>query len=214
MVHRLGEQVRKQFIARLDLNKMKLAAIRVDYESLNKNEKNRGDAQSQSATVQNFVLVFGCRPGKGVKANTKMVKEFTKTMLEKYEMINFSLTFSEVFENLHSNDANFEMASSNTTQPLKIFYRYNIVTDKIAVVFVSGSKIKTHVGHGWEQQFPGFAKTAKDLLKKDLEFSDVTVWTDLSKSSIIEKLDLIKCLADDFEHEKNKTLITETAKEK
>ena len=141
-----------------------------------------------------------------------MVKEFTKTMLEKCETMNFSLTFSEVFENLHSNDANFEMASSNTIQPLKIFYRYKIVTDKIAVVFVSGSELETFDDRSrYRKQFPGFAKTAEDLLKEDLEFNDVTVWTDLSKSSMIEKLDLIQCLADDFEYEKNREVATESA---
>ena len=72
-----------------------------------------------------------------------MVKELTNSMLEKYEMINFSVTLSIVFEDLYSADANFEMASSNTIQPLKIFYRHNIVTHKIAVVFAIVSKIDT-----------------------------------------------------------------------
>ena len=70
MMLKLGEMVRRQFIAKLDLDKMRLAAIRLDYVSLEKNEGNRGGAQSQDAINQNFVLLFGCRPGKGVDANT------------------------------------------------------------------------------------------------------------------------------------------------
>ena len=41
-----------------------------------------------------------------------MVNEITNSMLEKYELGNLSLTFQQVFEDLHSADANFEMASS------------------------------------------------------------------------------------------------------
>ena len=114
MVHKLGEQVRKEFVAKLNFDKMKLAAIRLDYLSLDKNEANRGGSLSIKATNQNFIMVFGCRPGKGVKAKTKMVKEFTSSMLEKTETTDYTLTLSQVFEGLHSADANFEMASSNT----------------------------------------------------------------------------------------------------
>ena len=103
-----------------------------------------------------------------------MVREFTKTMLEKYETVNFTLTLSQVFEDLYSADANFEMASSNTVQPLKMFYRYNIVTHKIGVIFVHGTKLDRFIRKG--------IKPAKDLLKEHLEFDDVTIWKDLSKA--------------------------------
>ena len=53
-------------------------------------------------------------------------------------------------------------------------------------------------------------KTAEILLKEYLKFKDVTVWKYLSKSSVIEKLDMIQCLADDFEYEKNKIAPDET----
>ena len=108
-----------------------------------------------------------------------MVKEITENMLEKYETVNFSLTFPQVFEDLYSDDANFEMASSNTVQPLKIFYRHNIVTHKIGAVFVNGCKFSFR---GFAKEFLKWGKTAEDLLKEDLEFEDLTVWKDLSKS--------------------------------
>ena len=44
-----------------------------------------------------------------------------------------------------------------------------------------------------------------DLLENKLNFNDVKVYNDYSKSQVIEKLDLIQCEADDFEEEKNKT---------
>ena len=41
-----------------------------------------------------------------------------------------------------------------------------------------------------------------DLLENKLDFCDVKVFKDLSKSQVIEKLDLIQCEVDDFEEEK------------
>ena len=74
MMDKLGKQVREKFIAKLDLDKMKLLAIRLDYLALEDDEgkkiKNRGGTLSQEAIRQNFIMLFGCRPGKGVVANT------------------------------------------------------------------------------------------------------------------------------------------------
>ena len=67
-----------------------------------------------------------------------MVKEISQTMLQNFEFTNYWLLFPKVFDDLHSADANFEMASSNTIQPMKIFYIFNIVTHQIAVIFVHG----------------------------------------------------------------------------
>ena len=40
------------------------------------------------------------------------------------------------------------------------------------------------------------------------------VYKDLSKSQMVEKLDLIQCEADDFEQEKNKEVDTESEEDK
>ena len=93
------------------------------------------------------------------------------------------------------------MASSNTLQPLKIFFLFNIVTHKIAVVFVHGCQV---YADGLGKKFLKESKTAVDLLEKKLDFNEVKVFKDLSKSQVIEKLDLIQCEAEDFEEQKNK----------
>ena len=70
-----------------------------------------------------------------------MVKVISDTLIEKLEPINYSSTFPDVLDDLYSTDANFEMISSNTIQPLKIFYLLNIVTHQIAIIFVHGCKL-------------------------------------------------------------------------
>ena len=128
-----------------------------------------------------------------------MVKEFTETLLEKLEFANYSVTIPEVFDDLYSADANFETATSNTIQSLKIFYKFNIVTHKIAVVFVNGVWLP-----GWRRDVLPSAKLAVDLLKDKLDFTDVNMYVDLSKSQMIEKLDMIQCEVDEFERKKAK----------
>ena len=74
MMRLVGTHVRKQFESWLDYDKMKLVAIRADYVSLMKEEleksQARGNTQLLSAMRQNFIMLFGCRPGMGVLADT------------------------------------------------------------------------------------------------------------------------------------------------
>ena len=53
---------------------MRLDAIRNDYMQLKKEElikvQARGDAEFFLADQQNFIIVFGCKPGEGVLSNT------------------------------------------------------------------------------------------------------------------------------------------------
>ena len=71
----LGEQVRKQFESELNLSQMKLLAIRSDYvslkiEELNKDQTRGKDTLFKNVVAQNFIIVFGCKQGDGVWANT------------------------------------------------------------------------------------------------------------------------------------------------
>ena len=142
---------------------------------------------------QNFIIVFGCGPGYNVKADTRMIKDIADTMLEKYEKIHFTLTFPDVLDDLFSGDATFEMSASNTIQPLKIFYIHNVVTHSTAIIFVD-ENYRYDIKKG---------KVAEDMLKTYLNFEEVVTYVGLSKSQMIEKLDLMQCFADCFHHRKH-----------
>ena len=73
----------------------------------------------------------------GVKANTKMAEELMTAMEDKCEKVNFSLTFPEVFDDLYSVDADFEMVAPNTIQHVRVFYRQNVVTKSFAAIFAN-----------------------------------------------------------------------------
>ena len=105
--------------------------------------------------------------------------EIIDAMFQKCELVNYTVTFPNVFEDLYSADANFEMVASNTIIPCKIFQIHNIVTNKIAVIFVNGCNVKTF---DFKKKFLRWSKAAEHLLRVNLKFPDVVVYKDLSKS--------------------------------
>ena len=65
---------------------------------------------------QNIIIFFGCKIGAGVLADTRMVKEISQIFQTRYDKEKFILPIPDVFEDLESSDANFEMIVSNTLQ--------------------------------------------------------------------------------------------------
>ena len=116
-------------------------------------------------------------------------------MLETYEKVYFTLTFPSVFDHMYGSDANFEMAASNTIQPLRLLYIHNIVTHTLAVIFINGAK---------HEYFRKSVKEGKQLLSDKLKFDEVRTYADLSKSQMIEKMDLLQCEVDCFDAKKKR----------
>ena len=83
----------------------------------------------------NFWFVFGCRPSAGVKANTDMVKNILHAFLQNSDRIDSKVLIPQTLENLKSNDASFETASSSGIQTLMLFYRHGLITQSIGLIF-------------------------------------------------------------------------------
>ena len=74
----------------------------------------RGSANVSDAVLrQNFACFFGCKPSDGVLADTKMVMDAVKVMLD-FDKKTWSVMFPDCFDDLKGSDANFEMVASNT----------------------------------------------------------------------------------------------------
>ena len=82
------------------------------------NEKSRGFSSFTAATIelQNFLLMWGCRPSSAVNANTKMIAEIVNVLLTKLDRNTLTIQLPQAFEHLKGEDANFEMVTSNTIQ--------------------------------------------------------------------------------------------------
>ena len=83
----------------------------------------------------NYSLVFGCSPGTGVKADTKMCKNVREALLNALNSDMFSV-FPHFMESLKGDDANFEMNSSATLQPLRLYYSHHVPQEVLGYIFV------------------------------------------------------------------------------
>ena len=90
----------------------------------------------------NLLLVFGCRPSAGVKANTDMVKNILLTFVESADRVNAVTLIPWCLDFIDSSDAQFETASSSKIQTLMLFYKYNTVTYSIGLVFYHNTVYK------------------------------------------------------------------------
>ena len=65
-----------------------------------------------------------------------MVSEIAFVMRDRFERENLSLLIPQAFDQLKSEDANFEMVTSNLLQPLTLFYADKIITHSHGVIFL------------------------------------------------------------------------------
>ena len=68
-----------------------------------------------------------------------MVSEIVDAFTNRFNRDTLTLCLPDAFEHLKSNEKSlkFEMSVSTTIQPLKLFYVHNIVTKKVAYIFVN-----------------------------------------------------------------------------
>ena len=141
--------------------------------------------KGRSDEHMNFVLIYGCKPALGVDAETQMVCDIIHTLQQKFDRETLSCEIPDAFEYMKGKDVKFEMVTSNTIQPTKMIYKHNVVTEKIAYIFVNS---KFTVGDEdtdleWTD-FEERGEMARELFQDILEFRTQT-FTDLSKDEII-----------------------------
>ena len=88
--------------------------IETEVAEITEGEARGGTSITDTKKRQNFALCFGCKPSGGVLAQTKMIMDVVKILLEDFSRETFTVQFIDCFDDLKSSDANFEMVSSNT----------------------------------------------------------------------------------------------------
>ena len=82
-----------------------------------------------------FALVFGCSPSTGVDAATRFMYDISQALIDGLT-IEMTCTFPDVLESLQGSDNAFEMVTSSTLRPLRMFYGHNVVRILRGYVFV------------------------------------------------------------------------------
>ena len=85
-----------------------------------------------------FALVFGCSPSTGVTASTRFMYDISKALLDGCTA-EMTCTFPDVLDKIQGQDNNFEMVTSSTLRPLRMFYGHNVVRILRGYVFVQES---------------------------------------------------------------------------
>ena len=87
--------------------------------------------------MANLVFAWGCPPSKKVIADNRMIHDFFDTLRNRYDKRTLSLKLPDALDEMVSEagDACWEFWKSNELQPVKIFYEFNRVTDRHAVIF-------------------------------------------------------------------------------
>ena len=109
-----------------------------------------------------YTLVYGCPPGSGVAAETKMMYDISDAFLNGVDD-NMICAFPELLDHLVGTDVNFELLVSSNIQTLRLFYIHNSVWTTIGLVFVQ-TQLKgfgEYVGDMYES-----TTTAKSLGEK------------------------------------------------
>ena len=95
----------------------------------------RGDTGTEKVhKLANFTFVFGCKPGFGVYANTSFVADIVSLFKREADLDTNSFLLPEVFSKIQSNDANFEMVTSNVGQQMLVAHQNDIVS-QVVVIF-------------------------------------------------------------------------------
>ena len=68
--------------------------------------------------MQNLILIFGSKPGVGVAANTKLIKDIVDCLRLLYDKKTKTVRLPEAFDGLVGSDANIEMVTSSMIQTL------------------------------------------------------------------------------------------------
>ena len=98
----------------------------------------RGDGYRSACGFdhQNLMMMWGTPPSQVVSLDTKMVKNITDTLMN-FSRKNLTISFPYAFENLKGSDADFEMVTSNTIQPITLLYQHNIISKRFVTIFVN-----------------------------------------------------------------------------
>ena len=139
-------------------------------------KKSRGGNATEISLIKdpiNLILIWGCRPAKGVLADTKMCADLRQLFNDRFDRQTLKLEIPKVFDQLKATDAQFEMVTSNTLQQLSLVCQKNKVTQAHGVVFVN-TKCKDLTFEDAESK----GDLALDILVEELQLDDHQIYRD------------------------------------
>ena len=97
---------------------------------------NRGFSLVEDVLIDNFMLIYGSKPGYGVKIDTKLIRDVMRCFLELYDMHSLTVTLPKILDQLQGSDTNIEIVTSSNLQTLRMGIRCFEVVKSTAYIFV------------------------------------------------------------------------------
>lgn len=146
-------------------------------------------------------MVVGAEPGRGVAADTKLIRDAFRNFLEQYDKKTLTVLFPKILQNLKGSDAKIEIMQSTMLQPILIPVRGNRPVKLKAFVFVNqylqrGDLPKLEYTNA-EERAQAHVEFFTEVLKFDKE--DVHLCRDFSKAQILNLLSQQQKDAEAFE---------------
>ena len=91
-------------------------------ESISKQPKIHKQQLDKKVDHHNVAMLYGTEPGKIVDADTTMVKDFVKTLVNRFDKRTLAVQIPDALDQMKGKDTNFEMVVTSTIQPLKLHY--------------------------------------------------------------------------------------------
>ena len=127
----------KDACGELACEKKQLKAIQEETKD-DQQRKSRGDETVQLVSkTGNFLLIFGCEPGKGVLASTKFTEDLTTCM---NSSTSANLILPDFITDIESSDANFELSTPLQSQKLELLLRSRIC-DEMQIFAIRDDKL-------------------------------------------------------------------------
>ena len=115
-----------------------------------------------------------------------MVYHVANVLFNKYDHSTFSLLFPKVLAEIQDLDDDVELDTSNTLQPVWFTFQHQTAAQYIGAIFINKDSDDREFG-----AYMAKAERAQKDLRERLGFHDVKIYISMSKSQMIEKLDLI-----------------------
>ena len=133
----------------------------------------RGKARIAELIVQNFMLIFGAKPGYGVSDKTKLIFDVMQNFEKFYDRQTLIAEFPAILDSLKGTDTNIEIIQSSTLQTMKLAVNcYPMLISK-CLIFVQEKLQRDDLEPIIEKDAKIRAETTKTFFEEDLEFDDV-----------------------------------------
>ena len=96
----------------------------------------RGNSELVHPHQSNYIFILGSPPKRGVKIDTKLIRDVMACFLQQYDKLSQTVMFPKVIKQLRGTDTNIEIVTTLTLQKIRMAVKNFPAVRKTAYIFV------------------------------------------------------------------------------